>query len=126
MRIPTPKGLLATKQPDLFFEDNAVGRMKKEIWDASDAQIDAILAEYGIPPPLEWAKPGSYIQTTVRHQVEQPAQERRGLHPGGLHREPRPAHVSASDTLYVTHDLRGRPPLHGQARRARSASPSRP
>ncbi len=65
-----PEGLLATEQPDLFFEDNTVGRLKKEVWDASDAEIDAILAEYGIPSPIEWAKPGSYIQTTVRHQLE--------------------------------------------------------
>ncbi len=51
MSTQTPKGLLATKQPDLFFEDNAVGRLKKEIWEASDAQIDAWLKEYGFPSP---------------------------------------------------------------------------
>ena len=65
-----PKGLLPTDQPDLFFEDNSVGQLKKQIWDASDKEIDAILAEYDIPTPVEWAKPGSYIQTTIRHQVE--------------------------------------------------------
>ena len=65
----TPR-LLATDEPDLFFEDNTVGRCKKEVWDASDEEIDAILAEYGIPSPCEWGKNGSYIQTTVRHQVE--------------------------------------------------------
>jgi len=65
-----PPGLLPSDQPDLFFEDNAVGHLKKEIWDASDDEIDAILAEYGVPSPVEWGKPGSYIQTTVRHQVE--------------------------------------------------------
>ena len=27
---PIPNGLLPTNQPDLFFEDNAVGRMKKK------------------------------------------------------------------------------------------------
>lgn len=53
-----------------WFEDSAVGRMKKEIWEASDEQIDAILDEYGIPSPCEWAKPGSYIQTMVRHELE--------------------------------------------------------
>ncbi|MCX6034355.1 MAG: hypothetical protein NTV38_05175, partial [Chloroflexi bacterium] len=66
-----PKGFLSTSQPDLFFEDNAVGRMKKEVWEASDSQIDAILVDYGIPSPVEWGKPGSYIQTTTRWQVEQ-------------------------------------------------------
>ncbi|NTU76143.1 MAG: creatininase family protein, partial [Anaerolineaceae bacterium] len=66
-----PKGYLPTNQPDLFFEDNAVGRCKKEVWDASDAEIDAMLAEYGVPSPVEWGKPGSYIQTTTRWQVEE-------------------------------------------------------
>ena len=51
MSIQTPKGLLATKQPDLFFEDNAVGRLKKEIWEADEAKLDAILADYGVPAP---------------------------------------------------------------------------
>ncbi len=66
----TPPGLLATDQVDLFFEDNSVGRLKKQVWESTDAEIDAILAEYGIPSPVEWAKPNSYIQTTIRHQVE--------------------------------------------------------
>ncbi len=39
------RGLLATDLADLFFEDNDVGRLKKEVWDASDAEIEAILAE---------------------------------------------------------------------------------
>lgn len=53
-----------------YFEDTTTGRLKKEIWEASEKQIDKILADYGIPSPSEWGKPGSYIQTTVRHQVE--------------------------------------------------------
>ena len=32
-----PASLLATDQPDLFFEDNTVGRMKKEVWEMSKA-----------------------------------------------------------------------------------------
>jgi len=64
-----PQGLIPTEQPTLFFEDNAVGRMKKEIWDASEEELDAILAEYDVPSPCEWAKPGAYIQTTPRHKV---------------------------------------------------------
>ncbi|HHJ07035.1 MAG TPA: creatininase family protein, partial [Anaerolineae bacterium] len=56
----TPKGLLATNQPDLFFEDDEIGRMKKEIWEADIAKIDGILAEYGMPSPVEWGKPGTY------------------------------------------------------------------
>ena len=58
-----------TNQPGLIWENNAVGRMKKEIWEASDAEIDKILADYGMPSPCEWAKPGSYIQTTLPEQL---------------------------------------------------------
>ena len=60
---------LTTECPAIVFEDNAVGRLKKQIWDASEQEIDAILAEYGIPSEPELGKPGSYIQTTVRQQV---------------------------------------------------------
>ncbi len=98
-----PQGLLPTNLPDLFFEDNEVGRLKKEIWDASDAEIDAILAEYGIPSPVEWGKPGSYIQTTTRWQVEANRKKNDIVFiPVGcteLHGQHLP---SASDTLYVS------------------------
>jgi len=43
--------------------------LKKEVWEASDEKIDTILEDYGIPSPIEWGKPGSYIQTTSRWQV---------------------------------------------------------
>ncbi len=105
---PENPRLLATDQPDLFFEDNTVGRCKKEVWDASDEEIDAILADYGIPSPCEWGKPGAYIQTTVRHQVE--ANRRKNdvvFIPIGcteLHGRHLP---SASDTLYVSQILEG-------------------
>lgn len=102
-QLQAPKGWLATNQPDLFFEDNEVGRMKKEIWEASDAQIDAILAEYGIPSPVEWAKPGSYIQTTIRHQVE--ANRRKNdivFIPVGCTELHGRHTVSAMDTLFVS------------------------
>jgi creatinine amidohydrolase/Fe(II)-dependent formamide hydrolase-like protein len=105
---PLPAGLLATNEPDLFFEDNTVGRMKKEVWDASDAEIDALLAEYGIPSPSEWGKPGSYIQTTVRWQVEENRKKNDIVFlPIGcteLHGRHLP---SASDTLYVSQILEG-------------------
>ena len=104
MSIQTPKGLLATKQPDLWFEDNAVGRLKKEIWEASDAQIDAWLKDYGFPAAGgEWAKPGSYVQTTVRHQVV--ANRRKNdiiLVPVGCTENHGQHMVSAADTLYVS------------------------
>lgn len=103
-----PQGLLPTDLPDLFFEDNEVGRMKKAVWDASDEEIDAILAEYGIPSPVEWGKPGSYIQTTTRWQVEQNRKKNDIVFiPVGcteLHGQHLP---SASDTLYVSQICEG-------------------
>ena len=66
-------------------------------------QIDAILAEYGIPSPVEWAKPGSYIQTTTRWQVEANRKKNDIVFiPVGcteLHGRHLP---SAADTLYVS------------------------
>jgi creatinine amidohydrolase len=103
-----PAGMLATDEPDLFFEDNSVGRLKKEVWDASDAEIDAILEEYGIPSPVEWGKPGAYIQTTVRWQVEENRRKNDIVFvPIGC-TELHGAHLaSASDTLYVSQVLEG-------------------
>src|SRR5512137_2312113 len=60
---------IETGYPGVVFEDTAVGRLKKQIWDASDAEIDQILKDYGIPSDSELGKPGSYLQTTVRTQV---------------------------------------------------------
>jgi creatinine amidohydrolase/Fe(II)-dependent formamide hydrolase-like protein len=103
-----PPGLLPSDQPDLFFENNTVGRLKKELWEASDAEIDAILAEYGVPSPVEWGKPGSYIQTTTRWQVEENRKKNDIVFiPIGcteLHGRHLP---SASDTLYVSQILEG-------------------
>jgi len=103
-----PHGLLASDQPDLFFEDNTVGRLKKETWEASDAEIDAILGEYGVPSPVEWGKSGSYIQTTVRWQVEENRRKNDVVFiPVGcteLHGRHLP---SASDTLYVSQIVEG-------------------
>jgi creatinine amidohydrolase/Fe(II)-dependent formamide hydrolase-like protein len=99
----TPVGLLATDQPDLFFEDNTVGRLKKEVWDASDQEIDAILADYGIPSPVEWAKLGSYIQTTVRHELEENRRKNDVvLIPVGSTELHGQHTVSAMDTLFVS------------------------
>ena len=103
-----PAGLLPTDLPDLFFEDNEVGRMKKEVWDATDVEIDAILAEYGVPSPVEWGKSGAYIQTTTRWQVEQNRKKNDIVFiPVGcteLHGQHLP---SASDTLYVSQICEG-------------------
>ena len=69
--IPEKKWLM-TEDPNIMFEgDNAVGQLKKQIWDASDEEIDAILEEYGIPSPSELGVAGTYIQNTPRvKQIE--------------------------------------------------------
>ncbi len=100
--------MMPSKRPDLWFEDTTVGRMKKELWESSDAQIDAVLAEYGMPSPCEWAKPGSYIQTTVRHQVE--ANRRKNdvvFIPLGCTENHGRHLVSATDTFYVSQIAEG-------------------
>ena len=81
-----PEGYLASNQPDLFFEDNAVGRLKKEVWESSDEEIDAILAEYGVPSPVEWGKPGSTFRLPPAGRWKKPQEERHRFYPGGLHR----------------------------------------
>ena len=112
---PETPVLIPSERPDLFFEDNTVGRCKKEVWDSSDEEIDAILAEYGVPSPCEWSKSGSYIQTTVRHEVV--ANRRKNdiiFMPIGCS-ELHGAHLpTASDTLYVS-QIRRSPPVHRQA-----------
>ncbi len=46
--------------------NNTIGRLKREGWKSRDEQTDAISAEYGGPAPVEWFRPGTYKQTTVR------------------------------------------------------------
>jgi creatinine amidohydrolase len=60
------KNWITTEYPEIVFEDTAVGRLKKEIWDADEQKLDAILAEYEIPSPSELGKAGTYIQNTPR------------------------------------------------------------
>ncbi len=103
-----PKGWLASTNPTVLFEDNHVGRMKKEIWEAGDEEVDAILAEYGMPAPVEWGKPGTYIQMMPRRQL---TEERRKndviLIPIGC-TENHGLHLpSATDTLFVSQIIEG-------------------
>jgi creatinine amidohydrolase/Fe(II)-dependent formamide hydrolase-like protein len=103
-----PEGWLATAAPGVMFEDNHIGRMKKELWEASDEQIDAVLAEYGMPASVEWGKRGSYIQTTIRRQL---IEERRKndvvLIPVGCTENHGLHTVSAVDTLFVSQICEG-------------------
>jgi len=99
---------LTTEHPAIVFEDNTVGRLKKEIWDASDGEINSILKEYEIPSDPELGKPGSYIQTTVRKKV---VENRRKndvvfIPVGSTERHGEHA-VSGQDTLQVTQILEG-------------------
>jgi len=45
-----PKGLIPTDQPDLFFEENAVGRLKKEVWDMTRTSSTACWPSTASPP----------------------------------------------------------------------------
>lgn len=94
---------LTTNQKDLVFENNPVGRMKKQVWEASEQEIDEILKQYEIPSLPEWTKPGSYLQTTVRAEV---AKKRRKndivLIPVGCTENHGKHTVSAMDTLFAT------------------------
>ena len=60
---------LTTGHPAIFFEDNAVGRLKYDIFNASEEEIDGVLKEYQIPSPSELGKAGCYIQTTSRAEA---------------------------------------------------------
>jgi creatinine amidohydrolase len=60
------KKWLLTEYPEIIFEDTAVGRLKKQIWDASKEEIEEILMEYEIPSQSELGKAGTYIQNTPR------------------------------------------------------------
>ncbi len=103
-----PEGLLATNQPDLFFEDDQIGRMKKEIWDASEAEVDAMLTEYGLPASVEWGKPGVYLQMMTRRQlIEERNKNDIVFIPIGC-TENHGLHLpSATDTLFVSQILEG-------------------
>ncbi|MBN2355749.1 creatininase family protein [candidate division KSB1 bacterium] len=99
---------LTTNRPDLFFEDTSVGRMKKKIWEASEQKIDKILADYGIPSAPELGKPGSYIQTTIRHKVVENRKKNDIVFiPIGCTEQHGDHTVTALDTFMVTQILEG-------------------
>ena len=106
---------LTTDYPGVVFEDTQVGRMKKELFDASDEEIDKILAEYEIPSPSELGKPGCYIQNTVRAQV---VENRRKndivIVPVGCTENHGMHTVSGLDTFMVTQIAGGCSPLYGE------------
>lgn len=60
------KKWIKTEDPNILFEDNEVGRLKKEVWDMTEDQLDEVLLEYGIPSAPELGIAGTYIQNTPR------------------------------------------------------------
>lgn len=94
---------LTTENPAIVFEDTEVGRLKKELWEASEEEIDRILQEYEIPSPPELGRPGSYIQTTVRQQlIENRRKNDIVIVPLGCTENHGRHTVSALDTFMVT------------------------
>jgi len=63
------KKWLTTDYPNIIFEDNAIGRMKKELFDAPMSDIEKILEDYGVPSGSELGKAGCYIQNTPRPEA---------------------------------------------------------
>jgi 3-dehydro-scyllo-inosose hydrolase len=51
------------------FEKTSVGMLKEKISGMTEAEIDVLLKEYGIPGKGEIEKPGSYIQNTIRKEL---------------------------------------------------------
>ena len=100
---------LTKKHPDdPLFEDSPVGRMKKELWEASDEEIDKILADYEVPSPPEWTKEGSYIQTTIRYKIPEIRKKNDIVFiPVGCSELHGDHTVQAMDTLFVTQLLEG-------------------
>ncbi len=90
------------------FEDTPVGRMKQEIWEAPDEEIDRILEEYQIPSPGEMETPGTYIQNThPRELIEKRKDNDIVMIPLGSTELHGPHSVSAQDTLQVTRLVEG-------------------
>ena len=56
-----------TDYPNISFEGTPSGLLKKEVWEASEEQIEAWLKEFGLPAESELGKAGTYIQNTPRH-----------------------------------------------------------
>lgn len=85
------------------FEENAVGNLKKEVWHASDAEIDGFLRDFNIPSAGEMDKPGCYIHTTLpRRQQKRLEKNDIVLIPLGSTEVHGYHSVPSQDTLQVT------------------------
>ncbi|MEW5785753.1 MAG: 3-dehydro-scyllo-inosose hydrolase [Bacillota bacterium] len=102
------KSWLFTGNPAIKFEDNTVGRLKKELWDMTDEEIDRILEDYGIPSESELGKAGTYIQNTPRvHVVEKRRKNDIVFVPVGCTENHGMHANSGLDTFMVTQILEG-------------------
>ena len=100
--------LLRTGEDTVFFEDTTVGRLKKELFDATDEEIDCVLGEYGVPSPSELGTEGCYIQSTIRKKVEDNRKKNDVvLIPVGSTENHGRHMCSASDTYFSTHICEG-------------------
>jgi 3-dehydro-scyllo-inosose hydrolase len=94
---------METGECRLPFEDTGVGRLKERIFNLGDAEVGALIKEYGIPSPGELEKPGSYIQNTVRkHLVDNRRVNDIVIVPVGSTENHGIHTVSGFDTLLVT------------------------
>lgn len=99
---------LTTDNPAIIFEDNTVGRLKKELWEASEEDIDKILKDYEIPSKPELGKAGTYIQNTVRDQLIKNRRKNDIVFiPVGCTENHGVHNVSGLDTFMVTQILEG-------------------
>ncbi len=60
---------ITTENPAIIFEDTEVGRLKKEIWGASEEEIDAILRNYEVPSPQGTGKGGKLRSTNYSQEA---------------------------------------------------------
>ena len=63
---------LFTENPTIMFENSLVGRIKKEVWDMTEEEVEKWIREdLEIPSPSELGKANCYIQTTNRHCLKE-------------------------------------------------------
>ncbi len=96
--------MAATKFIAPEFEDTSVGVLKRQIWEASDEEIDRILSEeFEIPSPGEMETPGCYIQMTHPDELARRRETNDVvLIPLGSTELHGPHSVSAQDSLQVS------------------------
>ena len=95
--------LLYSNDGKMIIEDTKVGRMKKEIFDATEEQLDEMLAEFGFPCDPQFGAPGMYIQTTIRKDLKEEQKKNDVvLIPVGCTEMHGDHTVSAMDTFFVT------------------------